>query len=82
MFTAPATAGTYAMYVQFSDLGTFLTAYPNADRPIANYSFTLTVSAASGLSTALSTVYMDAEAAVASAGATTYNATSNAIART
>ena len=81
-FTAPATAGTYPMVIEHSVAGTFATAYPNADRPFADYSFTLTVSASSGLSTALSTVYMDAEGAAASAGATTYNATSNAIART
>ena len=57
-FTAPATAGTYPMTIQHSVLGTFLTAFPNADRPFADVAFTLTVTAASGLSTALSTALL------------------------
>ena len=54
-FTAPATAGTYPMTIQYSKLGTFLTSYPSTDMPVADIAFTLTVTAASGLSTALST---------------------------
>jgi len=71
-FTAPATAGTYPMSIEHSVLGTFLTAYPNTDRPFADVAFTLTVSAASGLSTALSTALIT--------NTTTATPTTNAVA--
>jgi trimeric autotransporter adhesin len=71
-FTAPATAGTYPMSIEHSVLGTFLTAYPNADRPFADIAFTLTVTAASGLSTALSTALIT--------NTTTATPTTNAVA--
>jgi hypothetical protein len=71
-FTAPASAGTYPMSIEHSVLGTFLTAYPNADRPFADVAFTLTVTAASGLSTALSTALIT--------NTTTATPTTNAVA--
>jgi hypothetical protein len=72
-FTAPTTAGTYPMTIQHSVDGFFTTAYPNEDRPFADIAFTLTVKAASGLSTALSTAYIMGPAAGAGAGDTTTN---------
>jgi hypothetical protein len=71
-FTAPASAGTYPMTIQYSKLGTFLTAYPSTDMPVASIAFTLTVSAASGLSTALSTALIT--------NTTTATPTTNAVA--
>ena len=53
--------------------GTFLTAYPNTDRPFADIAFTLTVTAATGLSTALST------ALLAGPGITPATTTTNAV---
>jgi hypothetical protein len=53
--TAPVLAGIYPMTIQYSKLGTFLTSHPSTDAPVASIAFTLTVTAASGLSTALST---------------------------
>jgi hypothetical protein len=71
-FTAPIAPGTYPMTIQYSLAGTFLTAYPNADRPLDDIAFTLTVTAASGLSTALST------AMIAGPGVTPATVTTNA----
>jgi len=58
-FTAPTTAGTYAMTIQHSVAGTFLTAFPDADRPFADIAFTLTVTADSSFSADVSTVYVN-----------------------
>ena len=58
-FTAPSTAGTYAMTIQHSVAGTFLTAFPDADRPFADIAFTLTVTADSSFSADTSTVYVN-----------------------
>jgi len=77
VFTAPATVGTYPMVIEHSLAGTFLTSYPNADRPFADYAFTLTVTAASDLSTDLSTAY----ATTPTAGGATASTTTNAVKR-
>jgi len=58
-FTAPSTAGTYAMTIQHSVAGTFLTSFPNNDRPFADLTFTLTVTADSSFSADVSTVYVN-----------------------
>jgi hypothetical protein len=71
-FTAPTTAGTYPMTIQHSVLGTFLTG-TGEDRPFADIAFTLTVKAASGLSTALSTAYIMGAAEGANGGTPTTN---------
>jgi len=72
-FAAPVVAGTYAATVQFSVAGTWL----ETTTAIISKSFTLTVSAATTLSPALSTAFMSAPGVnVDSATATT-----NAIAR-
>jgi trimeric autotransporter adhesin len=73
-FTAPVTAGTYTASVQYTDGGT----YSGTGADTITQSFTLTVSAASGLSTALSTAYAGPQGAAAAS----YTATTNAVART
>jgi hypothetical protein len=72
-FTVPATAGTYTGKLQYSVAGTFLgTAADQID-----IGFTLTVVAATTLSTALSTAFMTAP----SAGGVSASSTTNAIPR-
>jgi trimeric autotransporter adhesin len=71
-FAAPGAAGTYPMTIEYNEDGSF-------DGVIANtskVSFTLTVTAAPGLSTALSTAYLMGPAAGAAAGNITTNAVS------
>jgi hypothetical protein len=72
-FTVPSTAGTYTGKLQYSVAGTFLgTAADQID-----IGFTLTVVAATTLSTSLSTAYMTAP----SAGGISASSTTNAVAR-
>jgi hypothetical protein len=69
-FTAPSTAGTYSMTIQHSVAGTFLTSFPNADRPFADVTFTLTVTADSSFSADVSTVYVNDDMAETDANTT------------
>jgi hypothetical protein len=73
-FTAPVAAGTYTATIAISNSG--FTDATGAD--IITQPFTLTVTAASGLSTALSTAYMNSQGAAAAS----HTATTNAVART
>jgi len=72
-FTAPVSAGTYAVSVQVSVAGT----YTGVGNDTFTIPFTLTVTANAGLSTALSTAYM----AAAGTGAAAYTSTTNAVPR-
>ena len=69
-FTAPSTAGTYPMTIQHSVAGTFLTSFPNTDRPFADVTFTLTVTADSSFSADVSTVYVNDDMAETDANTT------------
>jgi hypothetical protein len=69
-FTAPTTAGTYAMTVQTSVLGTFALAFPATDAEVSPLAFTLTVTAAADYSAPLSTAFLGAANVAATTAAT------------